>query len=280
MIAIQKLNFCYSKKRPLFKNMDMDLKNGHIYGLLGKNGEGKSTLLKNILGLVYPQSGKVEVLGHNPARREPSLLREISFIPEEFYLPPVMSAQFIRANATFYPKFDQTYFEELLHEFDIPVQQKLADMSYGQKKKYIISFGLATHTRLVVMDEPTNGLDIPSKAQFRKVMASALTDDRCFIISTHQVRDLENLIDAIIILDENKIALNASLLDVTTKVSFKKVGELRESVIYSEASLMGYNSILENREGEDTKVDLELLFNGVLEKKEQITNLFLTSEHE
>lgn len=280
MITIRNLNFSYNKARPLFKNMDMHLKSGHIYGLLGKNGEGKSTLLKNILGLVYPQSGRVEVIGHNPSKREPSLLQEVSFIPEEFHLPAVKSKQFVKANAPFYPRFDEVYFEQLIKDFGIPVEQKLSDMSYGQKKKYIISFGLATLTKLVVMDEPTNGLDIPSKAQFRKVMASALTDDRCIIISTHQVRDLENLIDSIIILDENKVALNASIPAITDRIVFKKVKELDESVIYAESSLTGYNSMLANTAGHDSKVDLELLFNGTLQKKEQITNLLNSSRHE
>ncbi|OOG20140.1 ABC transporter ATP-binding protein [Sphingobacterium sp. CZ-UAM] len=279
MITIQNLNFSYSKSRPLFLQMDLSLKQGHIYGLLGKNGAGKSTLLKNIAGLVYPVSGLVEVLGHNPARREPSLLREISFIPEEFYLPAVKSEQFLKANAGFYPNFDREYFSRLIKEFEIPVEQKLAEMSYGQKKKYIISFGLASNTKIIIMDEPTNGLDIPSKVQFRKIMASAITDDRCVIISTHQVRDLDNLIDAVILLDEHKVALNASVNLITDKLCFKKTKELSFDVLYAEEALGGFNVILPNTLAEDSKLDLELLFNAVLQQKEKITNLIKVDEY-
>ncbi|MDF2518072.1 MAG: transporter ATP-binding protein [Sphingobacterium sp.] len=279
MIAIQNLNFSYSKSRPLFLQMDLSLKQGHIYGLLGKNGAGKSTLLKNIAGLVYPVSGLVEVLGHNPARREPSLLREISFIPEEFYLPAVKSEQFLKANAGFYPNFDREYFYRLIKEFEIPVEQKLAEMSYGQKKKYIISFGLASNTKIIIMDEPTNGLDIPSKVQFRKIMASAITDDRCVIISTHQVRDLDNLIDAVILLDEHKVALNASVNLITDKLCFKKTKELSFDVLHAEEALGGFNVILPNTLAEDSKLDLELLFNAVLQQKEKITNLIKVDEY-
>ncbi len=274
MIKINNLNFGYSKGKLLFKNMSMQLSAGHIYGLLGKNGAGKSSLLKNLAGLVYAESGTMEVLGYDPAKRQPSLLQQICFIPEEFYLPSVKIDAFVKANAAFYPDFDHPYFTALLAEFDIPVAQKLINMSYGQKKKVIIAFGLATQAKLVIMDEPTNGLDIPSKAQFRKIMASALTDDRCIIISTHQVRDLDNLIDTVIMLDESSVALKASVEEITNKLCFKKVKELDETIIYSEPSLAGYNAVLPNYHNEDSKLDIELLFNAVLAEKSKLKPIF------
>jgi len=274
MIKINNLNFGYSKGKLLFKNMSMQLSAGHIYGLLGKNGAGKSSLLKNLAGLVYAESGTMEVLGYDPAKRQPSLLQQVCFIPEEFYLPSVKIDAFLKANAAFYPNFDHPYFTSLLAEFDIPVAQKLINMSYGQKKKVIIAFGLATQAKLVIMDEPTNGLDIPSKAQFRKIMASALTDDRCIIISTHQVRDLDNLIDTVIMLDESSIALKASVEEITNKLCFKKVKELDETVIYAEPSLSGYNAVMPNYHNEDSKLDIELLFNAVLAEKNKLKPIF------
>ena len=267
MIKINNLNFGYSKHKPLFKNMTMQLGNGHIYGLLGKNGAGKSSLLKNIAGLVYAQSGTLEVLGFNPADRKPALLEQICFIPEEFHLPSVRIDAYVKANAVFYKNFDHNYFSTLLKEFDIPASNKLINMSYGQKKKFIIAFGLATKARVIIMDEPTNGLDIPSKAQFRKIMASALTEESCIIISTHQVRDLDNLIDTVIMLDENDVALKASVDEITEKLTFKRVKEIDESVIYAEPSLSGYNAVLPNYHQEDSKLDMELLFNAILAEK-------------
>lgn len=274
MIKINNLNFGYSKGKLLFKNMSMQLSAGHIYGLLGKNGAGKSSLLKNLAGLVYAESGNMEVLGFDPAKRQPSLLQQVCFIPEEFYLPSIKIDAFLKANAAFYPNFDHPYFTSLLAEFDIPVGQKLINMSYGQKKKVIIAFGLATQAKLVIMDEPTNGLDIPSKAQFRKIMASALTDDRCIIISTHQVRDLDNLIDTVIMLDESSIALKASVDEITNKLCFKRVKELDETVIYSEPSLAGFNALMPNYHNEDSKLDIELLFNAVLAEKNKLKPIF------
>lgn len=274
MIKIDNLNFSYSKQRILFKDISMQLSNGHIYGLLGKNGAGKSTLLKNLAGLVYAQSGKIDVLGFDPAKRQPALLQQICFIPEEFHLPAIKIDSYVKANAAFYPDFDHQYFADLLKEFDIPVGQKLIDMSYGQKKKVIIAFGLATNAKLVIMDEPTNGLDIPSKAQFRKIMASALTEDKCIIISTHQVRDLDNLIDTVIMLDDNKIALKATVEEVTEKLCFKRIKEIDDTVLYAEPSLAGYNAVMPNYHQEDSKLDMELLFNAVLAEKNKLKPIF------
>jgi ABC-2 type transport system ATP-binding protein len=274
MIKITNLNFGYSKDQLLFKDMSMELHAGHIYGLLGKNGAGKSTLLKNIAGLVYAQSGELNVIGLDPAKRQPALLEQICFIPEEFYLPGVKIDSYVKANAAFYTDFDHTYFADLLAEFDIPVKQKLINMSYGQKKKFIIAFGLATQAKVIIMDEPTNGLDIPSKAQFRKIMASALTEDRCIIISTHQVRDLDNLIDTVIMLDESKVALKASIDEITAKLCFKRLKDIDETVIYAEPSLAGYNAVLPNYHNEDSKLDIELLFNAVLAEKNKLKPIF------
>ncbi|MFB5944870.1 ABC transporter ATP-binding protein [Albibacterium profundi] len=273
MITIRNLNFSYSKKVPLFTNMNMELGAGHIYGLLGKNGAGKSTLLKNIAGLVFPDSGFIEVLGYRPESREVMFLQDICFIPEEFYLPSVKSDTYVRSNAVFYPNFNHDYFNSLIAEFEIPIQQKLGNMSYGQKKKYIISFGLASGSKLIIMDEPTNGLDIPSKTQFRKIMASAMKEDRCIIISTHQIRDLDNLIDSVIVLNQNKVVLNASIFDIAEKVQFRKQQTINDEVLYAESSLGGFHAMVPNADGSDSKVDLELLFNGVLTEKEKITNL-------
>ncbi|ACU05548.1 MULTISPECIES: ATP-binding cassette domain-containing protein [Pedobacter] len=274
MIKITDLDFGYNKQQLLFKKLSMQLSAGHIYGLLGKNGAGKSSLLKNMAGLVYALSGKIDVMGFDPAKRQPALLKQVCFIPEEFDLPSVKIDAYVKANAAFYPNFNHSYFKELLAEFDIPVAQKLVNMSYGQKKKLIIAFGLATQAQLIIMDEPTNGLDIPSKAQFRKIMAAALTEDRCIIISTHQVRDLDNLIDTVIMLDESSIALKASVEEITDKLCFKRIKELDETVIYAEPSLSGYNALMPNYHKEESKLDMELLFNAVLAEKTKIKIAF------
>ncbi len=274
MVKIDSLNFGYRKNQNLFKDINLQLNAGHIYGLFGENGAGKSTLLKNMVGLVYAQQGTVDVMGFNPRKRNPEMLQNICFIPEEFDLPSMKIKAYVKSIAPFYPKFDHEELKTLLDEFDVPKDQNLSEMSYGQKKKFIIAFGLSTKAKLIVMDEPTNGLDIPSKTQFRKIMSSVLTDDRCIVISTHQVRDLDNLIDTVIMLNDNKVALNASVDAITQKLLFKTVKTLDETAIYSEPSLAGYQAIYPNPSKQDSKLDIELLFNAMLNAKNSLNQIF------
>ncbi|TCV20019.1 ABC-2 type transport system ATP-binding protein [Sphingobacterium alimentarium] len=276
MISIKNLNFSYTKSKPIFADLNLELEAGHIYGLLGKNGAGKSTLLKNMVGLIYPTNGHITVIGEESRRRNPSLLKEVCFIPEDLHLPHISVNQFLKSTAPFYPNFDEAYFQSLFEEFAIPENQNLGNMSYGQKKKFLISFGLATNTKVVVMDEPTNGLDIPSKAQFRKVLASVMNEDRVIVISTHQVRDLDNLIDSVIILDQHKIVLNESIQRISDRLHFKKVTALSDDVLYAEKSIGAYHVISSNPDFEDSKIDLELLFNAATAENENITKHFRT----
>ncbi|KAA9357210.1 ABC transporter ATP-binding protein [Larkinella humicola] len=276
MIELKNLTFGYTPKKLLFQDLNLSLQPGSIYGLLGKNGAGKSSLLRLMGGLLYPTAGSVDVAGFTPRKREPAFFQELYFIPEEIYLPSVSLNRYIDTMGPFYPKFDEGQFRKYLSEFDVPPDQKLTAMSYGQKKKVIISFGLATNTRVLIMDEPTNGLDIPSKSQFRKIVSSALAPDRLMLISTHQVRDLDHLIDGIIIIDENEILLNHSLADIGDRLLFSSLSSVTEThrVLYAEPSLRGYSVVLENTEQEDSKVDLERLFNAVVTNRAGIKNLF------
>lgn len=245
MIQLDHVSFGYSKHKRLFDNLSMKLNSGHIYGLLGKNGAGKSSLLRNMAGLLFPLNGKIQINGHEPKKRQPAFLQDIFFIPEEIYLPSVTIDQYLKVHAPFYPKFDEQQFRRYIKEFDIPEGNKLTGMSYGQKKKVLTAFALATNTRILLMDEPTNGLDIPSKSQFRKIVSSALEPDRLILISTHQVRDLDNLIDSIIILEDSEILIQHSLDIVSERLHFGTVSSINHdsNVLYSEPSLRGYKAV-------------------------------------
>ena len=201
MISIDGLDFGYGEKA-LFRQLQMSLVPGNIYGLLGLNGAGKSTLLKLMTGLLFPDAGTLSVLGRKPADREPAFLAQVFMLPEELNLPGITGEEYVSGLAPFYPRFDQERFERYSNEFELPRNTKLTAHSYGQKKKFLLAFGLASGTSLLVLDEPTNGLDIPSKGLFRRLVAEALTDDRVFVISTHQVKDVESLIDPIVILHQ------------------------------------------------------------------------------
>ena len=276
MIHLDHVSFGYSKHKMLFSDLSLKLHPGHIYGLLGKNGAGKSSLLRNIAGLLFPLEGIIEVSGREPRKREPAFLQDIFFLPEEIYLPSVTMNEYLEMLSPFYPNFDKAQFRGYISEFDIPEKNKLTGMSYGQKKKVLIAFALATNTKVLIMDEPTNGLDIPSKSQFRKVVSKALDPERIILISTHQVRDLDNLIDSIIIIEDSKILIQHSLDVVAERLCFGTLPnvEYDQRVIYSEPSLRGYNAVFENSEQIDSRVDLEQLFNAVMENPERIKQIF------
>jgi len=271
MINIQKLKFQYSgKEDPLFEGLDCQLPGGSITGLLGKNGAGKTTLLKLVIGLLYPKEGLLDVNGHQPARRQPSFLGDLYFVSEEFYLPGISINQYIKANSGFYPRFQRELLDQLLVDFELPAKGNLQKLSYGQKKKFIISFALASKCRLLILDEPTNGLDIPSKSIFRKVMAGSLDEDQLVIISTHQVKDVENLIDRILILEEGQFILQKDLLDLSSKLHFSRRSTCEgEEVLYSEMVPGGYKVITPQHNG-SSSVDIELLFNAVTQGDQKL----------
>lgn len=275
MIQIQNLNFSYRRKA-VFTGLNLQFTPGHVYGLLGKNGTGKSTLLRSIAGLLFPKSGAVTVNGENPAQRLPQTLQNIFLVPEEFYLPNITIAQFLKTQAPFYSKFNVQQFKGYCASFEIPDDSTLQHMSYGQKKKVLISFALATNADVLLMDEPTNGLDIMSKSQFRKVLAEALDESRCIIISTHQVKDLENLIDRVTVIDDGKILFDQNVEDITKKLSFRLSFNDAESgeAFYSESSLKGNLIVAPNRTGDESKIDLELLYKAIITSGEKIKTIF------
>lgn len=276
MIHFDGVSFGYGKQKILFENLDLNLAPGHIYGLLGKNGAGKSSLLRLMTGLLFPRAGTIEVNGFIPKNRKPAFLQNVFFVPEEIYLPSVTVDQYAGTLALFYPRFDESEFLRYIAEFDIPEGNKLTGMSFGQKKKVLIAFALATNTRVLIMDEPTNGLDIPSKSQFRRIVSSALRPDRLMLISTHQVRDLDNLIDHIVILDNHRIVMQHSLEAVAERLHFGTKAQLESNVpvLYAEPSLRGYNAVTENLEHEESRVDLEQLFNAVMTNPGKIREVF------
>ena len=276
MIQIKNLSFSYGKRKEVFRNLNLTLSAGNVYGLLGKNGAGKSSLLRNIAGLLFPTSGTCEVNGYTAQDRLPSFLQELYFLPEEFHTPPVKIREFVDIYAPFYPNFSRKQFSEYLQEFQLSDNEKFTELSLGQKKKALIGFALSTNTKVLLMDEPTNGLDIPSKSQFRKIIASVATDERIIIISTHQVRDLDSLIDPIIILDNSEVLLNATTEEITEKLCFKTVSTVsnHENVLYSEHSLRGFSVVTQNVDNEHSKADLELLFNATLTNQVKIKELF------
>lgn len=273
MIEIKDLAFSYGKT-PILKSITTMLEEGRIYGLLGENGVGKTTLLTLLCGLKKVCSGSITTDGENPFDRTPTLLQNQFYLPDEV-LPVAMKAEcFAKERGAFWPDYDHSKFLEIMKEFENDPAKKMNQMSAGQLKKTYISLALACGCKYIFMDEPTNGLDIPSKTQFRSAIMKYTSDDSTIVISTHQVRDLENIIDPIIILDRQDVLLNASVEEITSKLYFDYGTQLHPESLYSEQLPGGFIQVYPNTTGEDSKINVEALFNAVHKNKELIKGMF------
>ncbi len=273
MIRIEKLGFSYGQV-PVLKNITMNLETGKIYGLLGENGVGKTTLLTLLGGLKKPLQGSIDIDGSAPYSRTPQVLENQFYLADEMLPVPMKAAEYARITGEFWPNYKQDTFEEIMELFENTSDKKMNEMSTGQLKKTYISLTLALGCKYLFLDEPTNGLDIPSKAQFRSALMKYTGEDSTIVISTHQVRDLENIIDPIIILDRQDVLLNASLEEISRKLYFDYGTQLHPESLYSEQLPGGFIQVYPNAEGADSKVNIEALFNAVHHNKEFIKGLF------
>lgn len=272
MIEFSNLTVGYRKRRPVLKGLSGRFATGSVHGLLGANGVGKTTLLKTLCGLLIPQAGNVSVAGKPVAKRLPSTLSGLFFVPEEFDLPGVSLARFVAATAPFYPAFSRETFEVNCREMEVNPSARLDAMSMGQRKKAYIAFALSTGVGCLVLDEPTNGLDIPGKSTLKRLLAAEATRGTTIIISTHQVIDLERLVDSVTIMDNNGIILSATTRDIESRLAFGPV-EKDDVCLYKEESLAGLVGVTENRSGVETSVDLTLLFNAVARNRARMDEI-------
>lgn len=278
MINVDHLSFSYNrKKKTVLEDLNLTMEEGRIIGLLGRNGAGKSTLLYLLAGLMTPSEGRVCLDGLDVRSRKPETLNKLFIVPEEFDLPGLSLKKYIKLNAPFYPNFSEQELKHHLEVFELTDDLHIGELSMGQKKKVLISFALATNTQWLFMDEPTNGLDIPGKSQFRKLVINEMSDTRSMVISTHQVKDMENLIDHVMILEQKGILLNASVNEICRKLCFKPSDTPPgESAWSSMPTFHGYSIMKPNTENEDTELNLELLFNGALAHPDEMRHLFTT----
>lgn len=278
MIAFKDVCFSYRRNVPVLSNLSLQIEHGTVCGLLGRNGVGKSTMLYLTAGLLRPRSGQVLCNGYIPSDRQVNFLNDIIIVPEEFDLPPITLDEYVRINSVFYPKFNLDLMHSILEIFALPADINLGALSLGQKKKAFLSFALACNTSILLLDEPTNGLDITAKRMFRAAITAAMTDDKTIIISTHQVYDVENILDHVVIADNNRILLNRPMIDIQTKLRFgyTQDPEQAKRALFSIPMPGGFNVVefLDNPDRE-TEVNLETLFELTNSNPELINQLFV-----
>lgn len=276
MIEIKNLEFHYPRKHQVYKNLNLNIKEGSICGLLGLNGAGKTTLLNLISGFLIPQEGSCSVFGYQSSKRKPEMLQEIFLVGDTSEFPNMNVKEFCSLYAGFYPYFDMNLFEQCISEFGLTPVSALKSMSFGDKRKVILSFALATKCHLLMFDEPTNGLDIPSKAVFRKLIATTFFEGQTIIIATHQVRDLANLMDWIVIEHCGEITLNESIDRIAEKLSFGISLEqiAAENLVLKADGFHQNETVSVNTTGQPGQVDIELLFNAATQNPKKMTQIF------
>ena len=275
MLQVKNLTYGYRKSaKKIFNDFSLALEPGRVYGLLGRNGAGKSTLIYLMTGLLTPESGDVEYEGEDVRERRPSTLSNMFIVPEEFELPAISLKKYVEINAPFYPNFSYDDLRSYLDVFEMNDENvNLKSLSMGQKKKVFMSFAFATNTRLLLMDEPTNGLDIPSKSQFRKIIARCMNDDRTIVLSTHQVRDVDSILDHVLIIDNSRTLLNASTGEIGSRLTFE-VSNNVDGALYWQPTINGNIVVRPNDGTKETMVDIEILFNAVLMAYERMERVF------
>lgn len=279
MLNVDNITFSYKRRgAPVLDHFSLSLEAGAVYGLLGKNGAGKSTLLYLIAGLLTPASGSVTFDGENTRKRLPSTLGEIFIVPEEFSFPKISLKQYVKATSGFYPNFSEEDLRRHLATFDLNPDLNLGELSMGQKKKAMMCFALACNTKLLLMDEPTNGLDIPGKSAFRRFIAQNMNDERTIIISTHQTRDIDRLIDHVVIMDNSEIILNEPMMSIASRLKFMTTTspDLIAKALYKQPSIEGTGVVLLNDDDDETEVNLESLFEFAATDGFTLRNLFTT----
>ncbi len=197
------------KKYPHFslEDIDLELPTGSVMGFIGANGAGKSTTIRILMGLVHQDGGVVEVLGHTMPAGQAAAKLDIGFVSEDMRLYGAATLawhmDFLRP---IYPRWDQPYAESLLRRFDLKPQQPIKGLSHGQRVKAALLLALARRPRLLVLDEPTTGLDPVARQEVLEELMAVLADeDRTILFSSHNTLDVEQISDQITFIDRGRI---------------------------------------------------------------------------
>lgn len=276
MLKANNLTFGYSRKTPpVLNSLSLSVEPGGIYGLLGLNGVGKTTLLNLMAGLLTPKSGSVALNGIDTRRRLPETLGDIFFVPEEFALPSMTIKEYARLTGKFYPRFSSEDMNRCLDKFGLRDCDMIPDLSMGQKKKALLSFAMACNTSLLLLDEPTNGLDLPSKKALKGLLAASVDETRSVVLSTHQIADIQNIIDHLIMMRNGKILFNVPLSTISERLRFELTNSraLLSEALYSQPVFSGNIVILPNDDGLDSEIDLETFFYFSTEQPETVSQL-------
>ncbi len=221
VVEVAGLSRTFGKTRAL-DNVSLQVNPGLVYGLVGGNGQGKTTLIRHLLGLLRAQEGSVRVFGLNPVTEPVSVLQRIGYLSEEREMPGWMRiGELMRYTAAFHPKWDQAYADDLLKTFRLDVTNKVKDLSKGMRAQVGLTAAVAHRPELLVLDEPSTGLDAVVRKDILNAIIRAVADDgRTAIFSSHLLDEVEQMSDYVFMIDAGQVVLHGTLEDIQQRHAF------------------------------------------------------------
>lgn len=221
IINIDNLKLRYKAGTYVLDQLDLKLDAGSITVLAAPNGEGKTSLLKVLCGLRFPNEGTVKVLGFDPKNREVEFLQKVYYLPAEPTFPGWTPQRIGKHYGAFYPNFEKSIYQQCLKDFSVDTDKSIKKLSFGQQRRVQLAFALATRVELLLLDEPTLGLDIAGKDQFRRSLIAMAAEGQTVIIATHQLAEVAPVLDQMLILREKQIQHQFQLQDAFEQLSFQ-----------------------------------------------------------
>ena len=278
VLSIRHLSKSFGSRR-ILTDINLDVTPGEIFGFLGPNGSGKTTTIKLMLGLLRMEQGEIRICGRNIVTDFEEAVKSVGGIIENPEMYKYLTGrQNLEQYARMYGNIPKERFDEVIRLVGLQtrIDDKISKYSLGMRQRLGLAQAILHRPALLVLDEPTNGLDIPSKSQFRKVLASGMSEEKSVVISTHQVRDIDRLLDHVIVIDGSQVLLDESVVRITDKLFFAEQGmsDPTDDALYVQPSVHGNSVILPNHYGEESPLNLELLFNALLTEREKIQAIF------
>lgn len=204
-IEIKNLTKVYGKNRGI-QDINISVKEGEIYGFIGPNGAGKSTTIKTLLNFIYPTSGEALIFGMDSVKESEKIKEYIGYVPSEVrYYDDVKVKDIIKYAQSFYPKSNKEYVDRICNELELDMNKKMGELSLGNKKKVAIAQSLINNPKLLILDEPTNGLDPLMQKKLFNILIEEKEKGNTVFLSSHNLVEVQNLCDRVCVIKEGKI---------------------------------------------------------------------------
>lgn len=204
-IEIKNLTKVYGKNRGI-QDINISVKEGEIYGFIGPNGAGKSTTIKTLLNFIYPTSGEALIFGMDSVKESEKIKEYVGYVPSEVrYYDDVKVKDIIKYAQSFYPKSNKEYVDRICNELELDMNKKMGELSLGNKKKVAIAQSLINNPKLLILDEPTNGLDPLMQKKLFNILIEEKEKGNTVFLSSHNLVEVQNLCDRVCVIKEGKI---------------------------------------------------------------------------